>query len=158
LNIPSSTTAKIQQELEWVVVPAKKKTEALMQIANFDRGAFRRLLDHVNDLIKHGEREPVTALAMHYCTFLDRPDITVEDLGRVPELVRVMSGFRSQFLTDIVPKLTRILVNEEANQLVHFQVVSSLTSVAKALAVFEEFDAIETIGKAMDQVATANLS
>src|SRR5262249_42160080 len=44
------------------------------------------------------------------------------------------------------------------NQLVHFQVVSSLTSVAKALAVFEEFDAIETIGKAMDQVATANLS
>jgi HEAT repeat protein len=82
----------------------------------------------------------------------------MDALGRLPEIVRAMSSFRSKFLTDVVPKLTRILVNEEANQLVHFQVVNSLTGVAKALAVFEEFETIEIIGKTMDQVATSNVT
>src|SRR5262249_21777793 len=36
LNIPASTTAKIQQEMEWVVVPAKKTTETLMRDWRFD--------------------------------------------------------------------------------------------------------------------------
>lgn len=158
LNIPASTTSKIQQELEWVMVPSKKKTEALLQVQSFDRALFRRLLDHINDTVKQGERDQAVGLALHYCSFLDRPVIEMDELGRLPEVVRAMSSFRSSFLTDVVPKLTRLLVNDEANQLLHFQVVNSLTSVAKALAVFEEFEAIETIGKTMDQVAISNVT
>jgi HEAT repeat protein len=156
LNMPASTTARIQEELAWVNVPSRKKTEELLKLETFDRARFRHLLDHIVELIKQQEQETATKLALHFCRFLERPPVNPDDLGRLPELIRVMSTFRSRFLHDVTPKLSQVLADLEAGQFTHFQIVNALGSVAKSLAVFEEFDQIETIGRTIESIGGAN--
>jgi HEAT repeat protein len=48
------------------------------------------------------------------------------------------------------------LANKSAGQFTHFQLINSLNVIAKALAVFEEFAEIETIGKTIESIASAD--
>jgi HEAT repeat protein len=156
LKMPATMTTRIHQELAWVSVPSHKKTEALLKDDTFDRARFRQLLDHLHELIKQQEQETANKLALHYCKFLERPPLSADDLGRLPELVKAMSSFRSRFLRDVVPMISSVLANNAAGQFTHFQLINSLNAVAKALAVFEEFAEIETIGKTIATIANSD--
>lgn len=157
LNIPQSTYGRIQEELEWVVLPSKEKTDRLMKLQHMSMPEFRRLLQHLTDQMKAGETALVTQLADHYMSVLDVPtEPQPEELGRVPELIQVLAGLRSEFWTTTTEKLCNALARFGENSFLHQQVINGLMAISRTVAKFEQFELVEAIGAALEQLnATA---
>jgi hypothetical protein len=156
-KIPQSTSNRIQGELEWVVVPTKEKTRRLLQFKKFETHQFRRLLVHMQDLIKAGELDAVGQLAVHYISLLDmtrQPE--PEELGRFPELIHTLAGLRSEFWQNATLRLSDLLVRFPDQPFVHQQVVNAMVSIAQTVARFEEFEVVEAIGTAIHGTASEN--
>lgn len=156
-QIPNSTYARIQEELEWVVVPQKEKIHRLMVIEHYSRFEFRRLIGLLNDLMKAGDREPVSDLATHYFVILDSQKIPEpEELGRVPELIKVVAGLRSDFWHASSVRLCDALNRWSDQAFIHLQVVNAINAMCKTLALYEDFELIESIGSTLERLATDN--
>jgi HEAT repeat protein len=151
MGMPINVTARIREELEWTVVPLDKKIEQLTSREKFDRLSFRRLLDLIAEMIKAGEFEKATHLAQHYMRCLDpgrEPDM--DDLARVPELLRVMARVRTTFWPSTVELLIAALKREQLGEVRHLQVVNAIISLSKAVAIYEDFSLIVQVGQAME--------
>jgi HEAT repeat protein len=157
LNMPPSKTAGIQAELSWVTLAPEKKTEEFLKRDHFDRSWFRRLVDHIQELIKKQDHQNASLIALHYCKFLDSQSLLPEDLGRLPELVRVTGGIRSTFLKDVVPKLQGAFARTIDESFTHLQLLNGFSAITKSLGIFEDFEQIESIGKSIESVAVADL-
>lgn len=156
-NIPQSTYARIQEELEWVVVPPKEKTERLLQLQRMTAPEFRRLLQHIVDTMKSGDNETVAKLADHYMSFLDLPaEPQPEELGRVPELMSVLAGLRSTFWKESSDRLTTALQKYNEKPFLHQQTVNGLVAICKTVAKFEDFELIDSIGNSLEAMAAAD--
>lgn len=153
MGMPINVTARIREELEWTVVPVDKKMEQLTAIEKFDRLAYRRLLDLIAEMIKAGEFEKATSLAQHFMRFLAperEPDM--EDLARVPELLRVMARVRTAFWPTTAEQLIAALKREDLGEVRHLQLVNSIIALSKAVAIYEDFAVIVQVGHAMESL------
>jgi len=82
-------------------------------------------------------------------------DMEVEELSRVPELLRAMTAVRSEFW----PTTAGILLEahtRDYNQFVHVQIVNALVALSKILAVYEDFPTVENIGRALEKTVAAD--
>ena len=155
-SVPSSTTERIRSELEWAVVPSKEKTRRLLLFKTFETNQFRRLLVHIQDLLKAGEGPTVTQLANHYVSLIsDNGSYRAEDLGRLPELIQTVSGLRSDFWQNTSARLSGALPELSTHPLLHQQVLNALLAIAHVVSKFEEFDIVESIGTSIHAVAAA---
>jgi len=148
---PPTTYQKIQDELKWVQLPAKQKHAELIKLQRFGVIEFRRLIEHLRDLLKDQELDKATDLAKHYFDSLDGPELFPDELARGPELIRLMARVRTDFAPAISERLCRVLLRDGVNQFVHFQVANCLGTLSKTIATYEEFDTILTIGSAMEK-------
>lgn len=156
-QIPQTTYARIQEELAWIVVPGKEKFERLMAIEHYNRFEFRRLISFLSDLAKAGEREQIEALANHYFAILDQANAPeAEELSRIPELVRTIAGLQSTFWTTSAKRLSDALARWGDQQFVHIQVINAIAAVSANLAIYEEFDLVESLGTTLEQNAAQN--
>jgi HEAT repeat protein len=157
LNIPKSTTERIRGELEWAVVPSKEKTRRLLQFKSFETNQFRRLLVHMQDLLKAGDSPTVTQLANHYISQISANGaLSIEDLGRLPQLIQVLGGLRSDFWPNASARLCDALPRFANQPLQHQQLLNALVAIAHVVSKFEEFEIVESIGTAIHSVAAAN--
>ena len=148
---PPTTYKKIQDELNWVGLPSKQKYSELMALKRFGVVEFRRLIEHLRDLMKEQELEKASELAKHYFDSLEGPELYPDELSRGPELINLMARVRTDFAAITAERLCRALLRDDVNQFVHFQIANSLVILAKNVAIFEEFDIILTIGNAMEK-------
>ena len=155
-SVPQSITDRIRGELEWAVVPRREKTRRLLQIKRFETFQFRRLVVHLQELLKAGDSVTVTELAKHYISLLDAKEPGIEELGRLPELVQVLSGLRSDFWNTASKSLTDALPRFADYALQHQQLLNALLAVAHTVSKFEEFEIVESIGTAIHAVQAAN--
>jgi HEAT repeat protein len=156
-NVPQSTTERIRAELEWAVVPAREKTRRLLQFKRFEPNQFRRLLVHMQEILKAGDSGTVTELANHYISLFDaKTEPAPEELGRLPQLVQVLSGLRSDFWVKASARLCDALPRFADRALLHQQILNALLAIAHAVSKFEEFEIVESIGTAIHAVAAAN--
>ncbi len=156
-NIPQTTFTRIQEELEWVVVSPKQKTEQLMQMEHMTVPQFRRLLQHITDMMKSGDNETVARLADHYMSFLDLPvEPQPEELGRIPELMSVLAGLRSTFWKESADRLTGALHKHSEKTFPHQQTVNALVAICRTVAKFEDFELIDSIGNSLEAMAAAD--
>lgn len=156
-KIPQSTTNRIQGELEWVVVPAREKTRRLLQFKKFQTHQFRRLIVHIQELMKSGELDSVSGLANHYITLLDVSKVPEpEDLGRFPELVHTLAGLRSDFWLNATRRLNELLQRYPDDPFIHQQILNALANIAQTVARFEEFEVVEAVGTAIQKIAVAS--
>ncbi len=157
LNIPHSTTERIRGELEWAVVPAKEKTRRLLQFKSFETNQFRRLLLHIQELLKAGDGPTVTQLASHYIALVGgNGGFRTEDMGRLPELIQTLSGLRSDFWQKTSVRLCEGLPQFSNQPLLHQQLLNALLAIAHVVSKFEEFEIVESVGTAIHGVATSN--
>jgi HEAT repeat protein len=154
-NVPQSTTERIRAELEWAVVPGKEKTRRLLQFKKFETNQFRRLLVHMQEVLKTGDSVTVTELANHYISLFDaKIEPSAEELGRLPQLVQVLGGLRSDFWQNASTRLCDALPRLADRALLHQQILNALLAIAHAVSKFEEFEIVESIGTAIHGVAS----
>ncbi len=157
-QIPKSTYDRIQAELHWVVVPPKEKTQRLLQIEHFSQAEFRRLLEHMKEVIKSGDLETATKLGNHYFAMFDHAGSAPkpEELSRMPELLRAMAGVRTDFWEATAVRLTDALNRWPDEQFLHRQIINGLSTLAKNVALYEEFSLIQSIGNALESLRSRN--
>ncbi len=148
---PPTTYQKIQDELKWVALPMKQKHADLMALKRFTVVEFRRLIEHLRDLLKEKESDQATELAKHYFDSLDGPELYPDELSRAPELINLMARVRTDFALSTTQRLCRALLRDDVNQFVHFQLANSLVILSKNLATYEEFDTLVEVGTAMEE-------
>lgn len=153
-QIPQSSYARIKEELEWVVIPSKEKFARLLKIEHYNRFEFRRLTGYLSDLVKAGEREQITELANHYFAILDKDDVPEpEELGRVPELTKVIAGLRSDFWSGTAVRLCDVATRWGDKAFLHNQVLNAILAICRTLAIYEDFELIENIGNTLEHIA-----
>jgi hypothetical protein len=154
-SIPPTTVKRIQDELSWVTLKSKEKTARLLALEKFDVGSYRRLLEHLKELIKQPDFDSATALGNQYLAFLDQPgNPPPEEMGRVPELLRTMAGVRTDFWQKTGERLVRALEKKSDSEFLHRQLINSLVALTKTSALYEDFKLIQTIGTAIEKNAS----
>jgi len=148
---PPTTYQKIQDELKWVALPSAQKHADLMALKRFSVIDFRRLIEHLRDLLKEQENPKAAELAKHYFDSLDGAELFSDELSRGPELIHLMSRIRTDFAVSTAQRLCRALLRDDVNQFVHFQIANNLVILSKNVATFEEFETIVEIGTAMEK-------
>ena len=153
LNMPAATTGRIQEELEWVVVPQKQKIETLLSLKHFNRHQFRRLLDLLRDLIKGVDRENATQLANHYMRLLEpESEALPEEIGRIPELFGVVASVRTEFWHKSAELLAHALRSSQP-EFEHGQILNCIVALARNSAIYEDFALVQTVGSALEKLA-----
>lgn len=143
--MPQTTLARIQEELRWVTVPEKQKATELLKLTRFNRGAFRRLLDLIQDLVKQQDFEAATQLGLQYLKIFEGEPET-EELARFPELFKAMTNVRSAFWPEAANQLGTALQQPTWPEFKHHQVLNAIVALCKNLAVYEDFELIQKIG------------
>lgn len=153
-NLPKHICENIQEEVQWVGLPPEEKHKLLLQKERYTRLEFRRLLDHLKELLGKAKVAEASDLGQRFLGFLDRPaeEISSEELSRVPELVRAMAGVRTGFSQNVADKLLEALQRETLTGFKHFQLANSLGSLAQNAATYEEYDLVQAIGSALEQL------
>jgi HEAT repeat protein len=156
-NIPQTTTERIRGELEWAVVPGKEKTRRFLQFKTFETNHFRRLVLHIQELVRTGDAPTATQLADRYISLItSNGELRVEDLGRLPELIQALGGLRSDFWQSTSSHLCEVLPRFAHQDLAHQQLLNALLAISRVVSKFEQFEIVEAIGTAIQGVASVN--
>jgi hypothetical protein len=153
--MPQATLARIQEELRWVTVPEKQKATELRKLTRFNRGAFRRLLDLIQDLIKQQDFEAATQLGLQYLKIFEGEPET-EELARFPELFKAMTNVRSAFWPEAATQLCEALCRDNWPEFHHHQILNALIALCKNLAVYEDFELIQKVGGTLEKRASVH--
>ncbi len=156
-KFPKHVVEKVEGELNWIALPPEEKHQRLLAIERFNRADFTRLLEHVRELMRKAFAAEASELGLHYMKFLDRPpdDIAVEELARIPELIGVLAGLRTGFTQAATDKLLELLQREVFDSFRHMQMVNALVALSKSGATYEDYDIVQSIGSAMEQLIAA---
>ncbi len=149
--IPKQSYERIQEELKWITLTNKQKLDLLMKVDHYNPHQFRRLLDLMKELIKTNKVEQTNQLANHYFEIFNDPDhIGPDELSRIPDLFRVVSGIHAEFWNRAAEVLSAHLLREKVESFEHFQVINALTALTRIVGAYEDFDLIFAAGAAID--------
>jgi hypothetical protein len=155
--LPKETFTRIQEEIRWITLTPKQKLRELLAITHFTPAQFRRCLELIKELLRLGKPEDAIALGVQYFSiFDDYLTLEINEVGRIPELLRSLAGTQGEFWDFTADQLTRALASRKLNQLVHTQVVNALIALAKIAATCEDFVLIEKVGSALDASSTSD--
>src|SRR6266498_2387603 len=150
--VPPHIQARISEELQWTSFNSNKKYSRLMELQHFSNIEYRRLQEFVKELVTQRDMDRATALVSHYFDFLDNPHAQIEtnELGRAPELMRVVPFAQAGFASKTAERLTRTLLRTDVSDLVHLQAANAVTKLAQSIAAFENFQDVLAIGVSLE--------
>lgn len=152
--LPKHTLERIQEEIRWLSLSTQQKLRELLAITHFSAAEFRRTLDLLRELTRQGKNEDAIALGMQYFSiFEDHLTIRMEEMGRIPELLRVLSGIPGEFWQGGAEYLREALTSVKLNQLMHVQVVNALVTLARIAGTYEDFELVRRLGTALEESA-----
>jgi len=149
--MPRQTCDRIHEELRWAGLTSKQKLRELLCLSHFTRDEFRRLLDLIRELIRHGRQEDAAALGLQYFSIFENyGEIRIEEIGRMPELLQALAGVQGEFWPSAAHFLTEALASARLNQVMHFQVVNALAALTQTAGRYEDFDLVCQVGAALE--------
>jgi HEAT repeats len=152
--LPKHTFERLQQEVRWLTLTPQGKLRELLSVDHFSASEFRRALDLIKELIRLGNVEQAGALVSQYFSiFEDHLTIRNEEIGRIPELLRSLSGVQGEFWIMAEDRLSKALTSGKLNQLIHIQVVNALVALARIAATYEDFALVRKVGDALETSA-----
>ena len=144
----------MQQEVRWLTLTPQGKLRELLGVDHFSASEFRRALDLIKELIRLGNVEQAGALGSQYFSiFEEHLTIRNEEIGRIPELLRSLSGVQGEFWIMAEDRLSKALTSNKLNQLIHIQVVNALVALARIAATYEDFALVRKVGDALETSA-----
>jgi hypothetical protein len=155
--LPKATLDRLEEEVRWLTLTPQAKLRNLLSCDHFSAAEFRRAMDLLKDLIRVGNHDEAVALAIQYFSiFENHGSIRVEEVGRIPELLRGLSGLQNEFWTMAEERLAEALNSAQLNQLIHVQVVNALVALARIAATYEDFALVKKIGSVLETSAARN--
>lgn len=155
--LPKETYARIQEEIRWITLTPKQKLRELLAITHFSPAQFRRCLELIKELLRLGKPDDAVALGVQYFSiFDDYLSLEINEVGRIPDLLRSLAGTQGEFWDFAADQLTQALASRKLNQVVHVQVVNALVTLAKIAATYEDFVLIEKVGSALEANAASD--
>ena len=150
--VPHHIQQKITEELQWTSFNSNKKYSRLMELQHFSNIEFRRLQEFVKELVTQRDMDRATALVGHYFDFLDDPQTPIDtnELGRAPELMRVVPFAQAGFASKTAERLARTLLRTDVSDLVHLQAANAVTKLAQSIGAFENFQEVLAIGTSLE--------
>jgi hypothetical protein len=149
--LPRHTFERLQDEVHWLTLTPQKKLRELLSLEHFTASQFRRALDLIKDLVRSGSSEDAIALGIQYFSvFEDHKSIRVEEIGRIPELLRGLSGIQGDFWAMAEDRLSQALVSTSLNQFMHVQVVNAMVALSRISATYEDFTLVKKSGDALE--------
>lgn len=150
MTIPRSTYEKVRAELRWTGLSPSEKQKELLATPRYDATQFRRLMEHMRQLLAQGQVADATALAKHYFEFLSAPEVLHEEMSRAPEVINAIAAVHSDFAQNTAERLKQWLARSDLNEFLHFQFANALAALARGAARFEQYDLILGIGSALE--------
>ena len=155
--LPPQTLARIQAEVRWLTLTPQQKLCELLALTRFSAAEFRRCLELIKQFIRQGEPEQAIALGLQYFSIFDRPhELEIQDVSRIPELLRSLAGIQGEFWDAAADWLTNALLCDKLNPLLHFQVVNALATLARIASTYEAFDQVHKIGNVLEKTIGAD--
>lgn len=152
--LPKQTLDRMHEEIRWLSLTPQAKLRQLLALEHFNASEFRRAMDLIKDLMRQSNADEAVALAIQYFSiFEDHSAIRVEEVGRIPELLRALSGVQTEFWAMAEERLAQALVVDELNQLIHMQVVNALVALARIGGTYEDFALVQKIGSVLEKSA-----
>jgi HEAT repeats len=150
--LPRHTFERLQDEVHWLTLTPQKKLRELLSLEHFTAAQFRRALDLIKEFVRSGSAEEAVALGVQYFSiFDDHASIRVEEVGRIPEFLRGLSGVQGEFWAMAEDRLSHALVSSQLNQFIHVQVVNALVALARISATYEDFALVKKAGNALEE-------
>jgi len=155
--LPERVQQHIQDELRWTALTPPVKQAKLLELENFDRNDFRRLQEHMQDLLKAQLLDEANDVAAHYLETLglETEMPSMEGVSRLPSLIAVTPARSGSFSVKAVALLGAAAARPGVSQFIHFQCVVALLRLSQSIAPFEQFELIETIGRAIEAAEKA---
>jgi hypothetical protein len=143
--------------LRWTALTPPVKQAKLLELENFDRNDFRRLQEHMQDLLKAQLLDEANDVAAHYLETLglETEMPSMEGVSRLPSLIAVTPARSGSFSVKAVALLGAAAARPGVSQFIHFQCVVALLRLSQSIAPFEQFELIETIGRAIEAAEKA---
>jgi hypothetical protein len=152
--LPKHTFERLQQEVRWLTLTPQGKLREMLSVDHFSASEFRRALDLIKELIRLGNVDQAGALGSQYFSiFEDHLTVRNEEVGRIPELLRSLSGVQGEFWIMAEDRLSHALTSRRLNQLIHVQVVNALVALARIAATYEDFALVRKVGDALEASA-----
>lgn len=155
--LPSHTLERIRAEIRWLTLTPKEKQRELLALTHFSPAEFRRCLDLIREFLRQEEPEEAMALGIQYFSiFESHLELQVNDVARIPELLRALAGTQGEFWTAAAGWLGKALQCRKVNQLVHYQIANALQTLARIAATYEDFELVQTAGISLEKSASGN--
>lgn len=155
--LPPQTLARIQAEVRWLTLTPQQKLIELLGLSHFNATEFRRCLELIKEFLRQGEPEQAMALGLQYFSVFDRPaELQIQDISRVPEILRSLAGTHGQFWEAAADWLSDALLCPQLNQALHRQVVNSLATLARIGATYETFELVQKAGNALEKTIASD--
>jgi len=149
--LPPQVLARIEAEVRWLTLTPHQKLCELLAVTHFSSSEFRRCLELIKEFIRQGEPEQAMALGLQYFSIFDNPlELELNEVARVPELLRALAGTQGEFWQAVTDWLTGALASRKVNPMLHFQIVNGLATLSRIAATYEQFDLVQKIGLALD--------
>lgn len=149
--LPRHTFERLQDEVNWLTLTPQKRFRELLSVDHFSAGQFRRVLDLIKEFVRSGNVEEAVALGVQYFSiFDDHTGIRVEEIGRIPDLLRSLSATQSEFWAMAEDRLSKALVSPHLNQFIHVQTVNALVALSRISATYESFELVRNAGAALE--------
>lgn len=154
--LPPRTMERIQAEVRWLTLTPHQKLCELLAVTHFSTAEFRRCLELIKEFIRQGEPEQAMALGVQYFSIFEDPlTLEIHEVARIPELLRGLAGTQGEFWVAATDYLTAALLNRKVNELLHFQLVNALATLARIAATYERFDLVQQVGHGLEQLTSA---
>jgi HEAT repeats len=149
--LPRHTLARLEDEVQWLTLSPQKRLRELLSADHFTASQFRRALDLIKEFVRSGSAAEAIALGVQYFSiFDDHTLIRVEEVGRIPELLRGLAGFQGEFWAMAEDRLSCALVSPRLSQFIHVQVVNALVALSRISATYEDFTLVKKVGTALE--------
>jgi len=149
--LPKETYARIQEEIRWITLTPRQKLCELLAVTHYTPAQFRRCQELIKELVRLGRPEDAIALGVQYFSiFDDIPSLQINEVGRIPELLRNLAGTQGEFWDFAAGHLTRVVASPQLNPLIHVQAVNSLVALARIGATYEDFVMVQKAGSALE--------
>jgi HEAT repeat protein len=152
--LPKHVQERVHNELHWAALPAPDKQSRMLGLTRFDAVQFRRLLEHIRELIQTQQFEAANQLAQHYLKVLELPaaEVPLEEVSRLPELIAAMSVDWKGFVPQAVAAVSKALARSDLSEFIHFQLTNALAALARTLVAQEEFAQTHAVGAILERV------
>ena len=159
-DLPATILERVRDEMTWSSWTLAEKHSHLMSLGQYTAHDFRHLTEFLKQVGQQGSIDQASDVSRRYVSCIDHasPPERREGMGRLAELIRILTGMQSlDFVREVVDRFCEQLGREASSpDPCHQEISACLAAAAQSLATFEDFESVVRIGAELDASVQAD--